>query len=165
MNNIYRKVMTCLGILSIALLMVTVSGTLKESEAAISASTSLTIVNVQGRTYGGNLTSVDVTTWSQERNTGIFTGNWPSKPGLVPLTDGFSSPATVTDIKLPTGKVAPGSLWYEVYLYDAHISGHGQEWTTIPNATPWAGFPSAGGLNSMIANVYSIDNGKNFWIH
>ena len=125
-------------------------------ETKQNAFTSLTIVNVEGRTYGGKLTSVDVTQWSTDYSaTGIKTGNWPSIPGLPVL----GSPATSSEITLPS------SIWYEVYLYDVRISPKGQTWSTIPYATPWAGFPSTGGLNSMVANVYSIDGGKNFWVH
>ena len=167
MKNLYKYMSISLGIISFALLTTFLPGIQGEAEAALSASTSMTIVNVAGQTYGGRITSVDVTQWSIEKDTGIKTGNWPSKPGLVPPTGvpKFSSPEKVTDIKLPTGKVELGSLWYEVYLYDAHLSGHGQEWLTIPNVTPWAGFPEAGGLNSMISNVYSVDEGETFWVH
>ena len=117
--------------------MVTLFGvvTINSAVAEISAETSLTVMNVTENKLAGGAS--DLTTWP----------TWPTGPdhALAPDSNG--------DLKLdPNGK--------GLYLNKVSISAHYMSWNTTPYFTPYR--QAANGLNSYIAAVWSVDEGRTF---
>lgn len=93
-----------------AVLLLTAAGVGSSVAETLTASTSLTVVNVTEFLYG----SVDVTQWP---------GAWPQPP---------VAPETAADIGNPVSQ--------EVYLNNVYFTSHSMAWATFPQATPYPPF-------------------------
>jgi hypothetical protein len=107
------------------------------AQLKVSGKTTLTVVNLVRSQYGNIVTPVDVASWP----------SWP-----------YTGPSGKEHLNLKSPEDYVGQT---VRMDNANIEPHIITWTTIPVPTPWAVL-AAPDLNSMICNVLSEDNGKNF---